>query len=482
MASNPVEQGRPRNTGKEGSPRVAVRARFLTLGAAIAGAAITLIVTVLPTVQFAYRNESLHIALDTAGGVVAGIASLLLVGRVRQSELVRDAAAALALGIFGLTNLFLSALPSALGAGEEPFWTWATLACRLIGAVLFAASSLAGSRRFEPPDHLGAKVVGACAAVVGVVCALVAAVGPALPQGIETLAPEASGRPRILGHPGVLGSQLLAMALFAVAAWGFTSRADTTHDPLLRWLGAASALAAFARLNYFLFPSIYSQYVYTGDILRLGYYVLLAVGAVREIGTYWRAREQAAVLEERRRMARDLHDGLAQELAFVVAWTRRAARRPDQPFPSDMVTAAAQRALDESRRAIAALSQPIDQTLSEAIAQIADEVAHRENSKIHVELKPHVDVTPRAREELLRIVREALTNACRHARAQEIRVSLANGERVRVAVTDDGIGFDPSEERPGFGVLSMRERAQSLGAEIRIDSDPGMGTRVEILL
>ncbi|MGH2776249.1 MAG: sensor histidine kinase, partial [Actinomycetota bacterium] len=291
-----------------------------------------------------------------------------------------------------------------------------------------------------------------------------------------------SGHPHIVGHPVVLGSQVLTTALFVVATWGCTRLAATTGDPLLRWLGAASALGAFARVNYFLFPSIYSQYVYTGDILRLGYYVLLAVGTVTEIGTYWRAREQAAVFEERRRMARDLHDGLAQELAFVVAWTRRLARRPELPFPADEVTAAAQRALDDSRMAIAALTNPFDQSLSEAIARVAYEIGHREHSKILLELEPDIHVTPHARQELIQIVREALTNACRHSRAREIRVNLANPGRIRIAVIDDGIGFDSSAESFGFGVMSMRERARSLGADLRIESDSKAGTEVKVSL
>jgi signal transduction histidine kinase len=461
---------------------LAVRARSLTLGTAAIGAAVTLLVAVVPTLRFAYRNESLHIALDTAGGVIAGVAALLLVGRVRQSELVRDAAAAFALGIFALTNLFLSALPSALGGGEEPFWTWTTLTCRLMGAVLFAISSLAGSRRFEVPEHFGAKVLAGSGIALGGVCALFMALGSGLPPGVETLPPEASGRPHIVGHPVVLGSQALATTLFVVATWGFTRLATTTGDPLLRWLGAASALGAFARVNYFLSPSIYSQYVYTGDILRLGYYILLAAGTVTEIGTYWRAQEQAAVLEERRRLARDLHDGLAQELAFVVAWTRRLAHRPELPFPASEVTAAAQRALDDSRMAIAALTHKLDQSLSEAIARVAYEIGHRENSKVLLELEPDIDVAPHARQELIRIVREALTNACRHSRAREIRVNLANPGRIMIAVIDDGIGFDPSAESLGFGVISMRERARSLGADFRIESDSGAGTEVKVSL
>src|SRR5206468_9732897 len=157
------------------------------------------------------------------------------------------------------------------------------------------------------------------------------------------------------GNAVVAVSQLLIAALFVVASLGFTQIAERSRDELLLWLGAGCAFSAFARVNYFIFPSLYSEWVYTGDALRLSFYALLFVGAAREIGIYQRAYAEARVLEERRRIARDLHDGLAQELAFMVTTTRKLvdARYGDQELAQ--LASAAERGLDESRRAIASL-------------------------------------------------------------------------------------------------------------------------------
>src|SRR5205823_1532229 len=123
----------------------------------------------------------------------------------------------------------------------------------------------------------------------------------------------------LAGNDFIVSAQVVVAALFFIAAFGFTRRAEHSGDELLLWLGASSMFAAFARVNYFIYPSLYSEWVYTGDALRLGWHVLLFVGAAREIQLYQRAYAERRVLEERRRIARDLHDGLAQELAFIAS-------------------------------------------------------------------------------------------------------------------------------------------------------------------
>ena len=156
--------------------------------------------------------------------------------------------------------------------------------------------------------------------------------------------------------------------------------------------GRRATLAAFAHLNYLFFPSLYSDWVYTGDFLRLGFYLLILVGTGREIQTYWHRLAQVAVLEERRRMARELHDGLAQELAFVVAETSGPAR------------AAGERALDESRRAIAALTRPVDEPLDVALVQAAEEVARRVGTQLRFAVASDLEASADTREALIRIV------------------------------------------------------------------------------
>ena len=80
---------------------------------------------------------------------------------------------------------------------------------------------------------------------------------PHLPDAIDPrLSPESSSRPRIVGHPALLAIQLMLVALFAVAAVGFARRAERTRDELMLWFAAGATIAAFARVNYFLFPSL----------------------------------------------------------------------------------------------------------------------------------------------------------------------------------------------------------------------------------
>jgi signal transduction histidine kinase len=83
---------------------------------------------------------------------------------------------------------------------------------------------------------------------------------------------------------------------------------------------------------------------------------------------------------------------------------------------------------------------------------------------------------------LLRIVREAVTNAARHGEAGQITVRLSNGRGLHLEVKDDGKGFDPVDRRGGFGLESMRERAIALGGEFRLDSSPGHGTEIQVVL
>jgi signal transduction histidine kinase len=288
-------------------------------------------------------------------------------------------------------------------------------------------------------------------------------------------------------HPELV-LQGLVSVLFFTAGVLFTRRAEETHDELLKWLAAGSIVAGFARLNYFFFPTLYSNWIYTGDVLRLAFYLLLFVGAAREIASNQNRAAQAAVLEERRRMARDLHDGLTQELAYISAQTKRLAALMSEiagdQVPVDHLVSAAERALDESRRAIAALSKPIDQPLYVALTNEAQEVAARIGTEVDLDLDLDrtIEVDGPTRETVLRIVREAVTNAARHGEAGHISIRLSNGRGLHLQVKDDGKGFDPVDDGAGFGLHSMRERAMALGGEFRLASSPGQGTEIQVVL
>lgn len=189
----------------------------------------------------------------------------------------------------------------------------------------------------------------------------------------------------------------------------------------------------------------------------------------------------AAVARERRRMARELHDGVAQELAFIGTECSRLGLDPGLHG----IAEAAQRGLAESRRAILALRRPVAASLAEELEQVAHHAADRAGLRLDLRLARGVDLAPAARSELSRVVQESIANAARHAGATSVCVELSVERGTRLAVSDDGAGFGPDPPEavpPGFGVLGMRERVAALGGELHIVSRRRRGTRVEVLL
>jgi signal transduction histidine kinase len=193
----------------------------------------------------------------------------------------------------------------------------------------------------------------------------------------------------------------------------------------------------------------------------------------------------AAVLHERQRIAHDIHDGVAQDIAFILQHARRLAQRQGAPRDLDHLIQAAQRALDESRHAIAALVRPGDEPLDKAVTLTALETATREGCVVEMDLDCEIEVPPRTQEALLRVLREAIVNAIRHGGAGTIRVELRDEPSLRLAVIDDGRGFDVDEatSAPGrLGLRSMAARVDAINGELVIVSKPERGSRVEVVL
>jgi signal transduction histidine kinase len=192
--------------------------------------------------------------------------------------------------------------------------------------------------------------------------------------------------------------------------------------------------------------------------------------------------EQAGRAEERRRIARDLHDGLAHELAYIASMARSSWRaRVDVDVQE--LSSAADRALDEARRAITVLSSAAPQSLVGAVAQTAEDLGARLGVAVRLEVADDIDTPPDVTEHVLRIVREAITNAATHGGPSVVTVTVRRDDGVRVVIEDDGCGFDPElGARSGFGLVSMRERADAIGAGFAVASAPSLGTRIELAL
>jgi len=450
-----------------------MRIRLFTLAFAGPAAALTAAASLIPGFTLAYSSPQLHIALETATALISFLVAYLVYGRFRERKRLDDLMLACALLLIATTSLVFSALPQTVPAeGARNFSVWASVGGAVLGAFTLALAAFAPAKRVSSPRRASVIAALSCAGALVATASIVALFADGVDPDIPlALSPDAAHRPILLGHHFLLGTQIVGVLLFIVAALGFIQRGERDNDELMRWFAAGAALSAFARFNYFLFPSLYSDWVFTGDFLRVGFCLLLLAGAAREIGSYWRRLASMAVLEERRRIARELHDGVAQELAYIVAESTGA------------LAAAAERALDESRRAIAALTRPVDEPLQVALVQAAEEVAGRVGVQLRIEVCGGAEVSPDEREALIRIVREAITNAGRHGGAENVSVELTNGHGTLLRIADDGSGFDPRNTRVGgFGLVSMRERTEALGGRFRLSSEAGGGTSIEVRL
>jgi signal transduction histidine kinase len=199
--------------------------------------------------------------------------------------------------------------------------------------------------------------------------------------------------------------------------------------------------------------------------------------------------QHSAALEERQRLARELHDSVSQALYGIALGARTARKRLDTDpgnlaEPLDYVLSLAEAGLTEMRALIFEL-RPDSIETEGLVAALGRQVAAT-RARYGVEVNAHLDDEPdvpvSTKEALYRIAQEAMHNTVKHARAQNIDLSLErhNGH-LHLQISDDGLGFDPAGEFPGhLGLRSMRERMLALGGTFEIWSAPGEGTRIKV--
>ncbi|MEV8358834.1 sensor histidine kinase [Microbacterium sp. NPDC076895] len=201
------------------------------------------------------------------------------------------------------------------------------------------------------------------------------------------------------------------------------------------------------------------------------------------------SRDRGAA-EERERIARDIHDTLAQTLAGLVLLSERAGRqardgRTDAATETiATIEQAAREALAESRALVARMAAvPADDALAAAIERLAARFRAEVGLAIDVEVAAGVDLDREQQVVLLRCLQEALANVRKHARATVVSVTVApDGDGMRMTVRDDGVGFDPSAARTGFGLDGISDRATLAGGDVEVESAPGRGATLTILL
>jgi signal transduction histidine kinase len=462
--------------------RITARSRHIVGLTIAAGLVLTLLLNSVESLEPSYQNRSLHAAKETAAALVLLLVAALLIGRFRRAGRLLDLLALAGVVVLAGKNLIFSVLTAILTETSGDLTTWRTTGAGMLGAALLAASAFAPERILR--DRRRAMVVTAagCLAALGVLLILadVFELPGAFTEEPETLA-ELN---RLSQNAELLIADAGATVLFLIAGVAFARRAEAEDDEFQLWLGVGSIIAGIAYLNYSLFPSSYTDFLYVGDIFRVSAVVAWGIGTIRVIATSQAAEARAAVLEERRRVAREIHDGVAQELAFISTHMHGLAQRIDEDEATEQIMESVQRALDETRGAISALSRPVMEPLHVALARTAHDIALRLGVALKLDIDRRVTVPPAWEDALPRILREAMANSVRHGGAQTIAVHLRDADGIWLRISDDGDGFDPAGPRSAasYGLVGMRERTESLGGEFKLASAPGMGTTIDVLL
>ena len=234
--------------------------------------------------------------------------------------------------------------------------------------------------------------------------------------------------------------------------------------------------------------------------LTVGAQAALALENMRLVEEARRAGRQAGVLIERQRLAREIHDTLAQGFISVIT-NLTAAEVAQHPDAADTASSrhlqearrTARESLAEARRLVWALRPSHDRrSLSETLEELAKEWS--EKSRVEARAvatgTPH-SLLPEIEIALLRATQEALANVRKHARATKVNITLSYmDDRVVLDVLDDGVGFDPdrlknsvgSHDAGGFGLVALRERVEHLGGTLVVESTPGEGTTIVVEL
>jgi NarL family two-component system sensor histidine kinase YdfH len=270
---------------------------------------------------------------------------------------------------------------------------------------------------------------------------------------------------------------LALLTLNLIVSWGL--------EGLVQFLPIAGLMFAFVVIYVLLFVRQSQARERAQTLLRE------LETAHRKLQEYAAQVEELTISQERERMARELHDTLAQGLAGLILQLEAADSHLESGDPARaqaVVQQAMRRArttLHEARRAIQALRPAMLEqgNLIDALGREIDQFSATTGVRTTFEVDGGPpDVSPEMAQDLLRIVQESLSNVARHAHAGHVLVRLAKVDGgLQMVVQDDGVGFEPQDglERPGsFGLAGMQERAARLEGVLRVESAVGRGTRV----
>ena len=298
------------------------------------------VVTAFPEMRFHIERPTAAAVVLTARGLAEVFAAYAASQRFARTASGRYFGIAVALGVMAVADLgFMIARATVAPDGEAA----AVLPYHLVGAALLAAAALAPRQALvRRPRPIA--VLTSVAAISGVLL-LVGALGV-----IPSLATQLT-----IDAPDVTLLRLATCALFALAALALALNHDARTEPPTKWLALAACLASVAQLERFVEAQSVLTTLTWMHVYLIAFMVALLVGSLTEGRDHQRRLAELAVADERRRVGRDLHDGLAQEVAFIASQTKHlAVQSGDQRL--DEIAVAAERALDDSRAVVGALS------------------------------------------------------------------------------------------------------------------------------
>jgi two-component system, NarL family, sensor kinase len=227
----------------------------------------------------------------------------------------------------------------------------------------------------------------------------------------------------------------------------------------------------------------------TADELRLLSTIAYQVGIAVERGRLATESARLARAEERARLAREIHDTLAQGLTAIGLDLEGALRHLDSSPERarerlERALATTRENLEEARRSVLDLrSAPLaGRPLVDALGALTRAFTSETGVRVHLGASGELNLPLRVEAELYRIAQEALANVRRHARATEVAIILRATPREAVlAIRDNGVGFEPARDAADrYGLVGMRERAKLLGGRLRVGSRPGRGTAITV--
>jgi signal transduction histidine kinase len=372
----------------------------------------------------------------------------------------------------GLTDTVSYVGPADLGLRASSWPTTALPVAALLAGLCFIIAARSRWRTLSSAHPWGRAA------------ALGAVVGAGFAEGVGRLLMNRVGHPGGVAshgeHATVVVVTAVSTLLLAFAGARLASHSRGEASAMTRWFGIGILLLAAGLADRIVLGPASGGELTDVVLLRFVAYLVIALGLAREVQVRQRLAAAAIARAERQRLARSLHDGLCQDLAFIAAHGERVAAVLGDDHP---LAIAARRALAASRGALADLAPPADQGIGDALRVLAAGLSIRFEIVVNVETDVACEPSAADRDDLVRIAHEATINAIKHGGAGHVNVlvSDASGKLV-MTVEDDGHGIPADQWSEGFGMASMRERAASMGAALSERTRDQGGTELKVTI